>query len=1219
MHLFRRARMPVVIGTLGCSAALLLVLAASQLPATFAPRRVHAAFNRATTSSPIVVSNDDSLVLSVNPDDDSVSVINTATNQLATANVRVGDEPRAIAIDPDGTFAYVANAASNSVSVLQIQQNPLRLRVEKTIITGAEPWSVVISPDGRRVYVANAGQNTISVLDTQTRTSIGDVDLRSSLCNVGDQERHFQPRGLAVSADNTKLFVARTFSFTKAGGKQADDQGKEGIVCRLSINTAANGVGTTVDGPVALQPMNTGFAIDSSVPPDGVADPTFAYPNQLQSVVVRGNQAYVPNIAASPSGPLRFNVDTHAFVSVIDNIAAPAASGMTDAQAKALNLHLGARVPEASKKRLFFANPWAIAFTTQSGPGAAYVVSAGSDLLVKVNVGADGALAFTGGVSTTKYIDLNEGPNSPTAGERAGKNPLGIAMNAAGTKAYVMNFVSRNVSVVDTASDTVSAVVKTTDLPPAGSLDETLLAGAEVFFASRGHFDGGKSERLSSEGWQNCASCHFAGLTDANIWQFNTGPRKSVPLNSTWDPRNPDDQRILNYSGIFDEVQDFEINIRTISGPGFLDPPTNTVQDPNHGLLIGDDGNINAAPSAVVNAFARPNGGRPQLTLTLPGQGRSGIPALDAMKEWVRFAVRTPNGPLTQNQLGAGRQGPSAQTVEAGRRVFVQAGCQSCHGGGKWTESTKDFVAPPAAADVFSERTPLITGTNPVGNPFLDRFLRDIGSFNLNVGGQNNILPGSQPIGGIEKATGGAQDALGKDFNNDGKGNGYNVPSLLGAFASPPYYHNGACETLSCVLSNIRHRTSGLRPGQSDPLQSEQARQQLVAFLESIDAETQPAINLSLRRHDIASDPQAIFVGTPVTLTANIQLAGPRVPQFDTPLTVSFFDGEPGRGGVKIGDAQLSGVPTDNGQVRVSVPFTPPATPGLRRIVVVVDANNLLSESSERDNLASRELLVRALPGDRTRPVITDAKINNDAVATNNRSVTITIDAQDPQSPAPAPTSGLKEACVTSYFFNDGTRQWVPQRCTFKPLTGNSPFTLQETLPERDGVLYAFVVVRDAAGNLSRPEFTFINFVKDGPVDLAQNKTRVFRITLDAGQAASFTATPQFGDVDLSVFRLSDRERVAVSAQTGTATETVNFTAGATSTVFQVEVRAFATSRFTLAVGGGGTARAIDLAQANVIDAGREVAETPLVSAPPALDAAFEDFNQTRALPLVAR
>ncbi len=100
-------------------------------------------------------------------------------------------------------------------------------------------------------------------------------------------------------------------------------------------------------------------------------------------------------------------------------------------------------------------------------------------------------------------------------------------------------------------------------------------------------------DRLSSEGWQNCASCHFAGWTDGNIWSFNAGPRKSIPLNGTWSPHNPDDQRVLNYSAIFDEVQDFELNIRNVSGPGNLAAAVNgSVFNANQGLLISDTGDI---------------------------------------------------------------------------------------------------------------------------------------------------------------------------------------------------------------------------------------------------------------------------------------------------------------------------------------------------------------------------------------------------------------------------------------------------------------------------------------------------------------------------------------------------------------------------------------------------------------------------------------------------
>ena len=104
--------------------------------------------------------------------------------------------------------------------------------------TGAEPWNIVISPDGKRVFVANSGQDTITVINALNRHVIGHVDLRDSLCNDPDRERHFQPRGLAVTQDSTQLFVTRFLSFTKAGGSRGTTrQGGRGLPAR--INTAA--------------------------------------------------------------------------------------------------------------------------------------------------------------------------------------------------------------------------------------------------------------------------------------------------------------------------------------------------------------------------------------------------------------------------------------------------------------------------------------------------------------------------------------------------------------------------------------------------------------------------------------------------------------------------------------------------------------------------------------------------------------------------------------------------------------------------------------------------------------------------------------------------------------------------------------------------------------------------------------------------------------------
>jgi YVTN family beta-propeller protein len=827
-------------------------------------------FSAPTYSSPITLSADGRYVWVVNPGADSVSVIRTKTNAVIKT-ITVGDEPQGVAVDPNNRYAYVANAAAGTVTVIRITKATSKrfsARVDKRVgkkgalTTGAEPWNIVSSPDGRRIFVANSSQDTITVIDSSKRKAkrrgrgrgkrravpriIGNVKLRRSRCNQ-DPSFHFQPRGLAVTKDNRKLYVTSFLAFTKLGGRQGDDAGKQGLVCRVNIKTKSRKIRAYKPAAlIALAPQVTGFTVDSTG--DGVPDPTAAFPNQVQSIVIRGNQAYLPNIAASPDGPLRFNVDTQAFVNVIDNVRG---ANQTDASAaKFLNLHLGARNPEPGKKRLFFANAWAIGFTNRSGPGTAYVVSAGSDLLVKVNVGADGKLSFTVDADTTRYIDLNDPANPATAGDNAGKNPQGIVINKAGTLAYVNNFVSRNVSVVDLNADKVTKVIRTAPLPAAGTPAEVVTVGAEMFFSSRGNFNRpagatvSTSERLSSEGWQSCSSCHFKGLTDGVVWEFASGPRKSVPLNASFNPHNTNEQRVLNYSAIFDEIEDFEANVRNVSGPGALaapvacslPPPATSTNDPNHGLLIGDDGNVNLAP-CVINSFAKPNANRAQLSVTLPGSGTA-VGAMSALREWVRAAVRTPNAPFTKRGLG----GPSRKQVKQGAALFTQAGCAACHLGNKFTLSTKDFTSPPAATDIFTERTPPQLFGNPVAVQYLARFLRDVGSFNRGVPGSGNDLTPS--VGALEKAPAGlvmgvaqpAQDALGIDYNGDGRGVGYNVPSLLGINAVPPYYHNGACETLACVVNDVKHRTAnGKTP---DKLTSATQRAQVVAYLKSIDAKS---------------------------------------------------------------------------------------------------------------------------------------------------------------------------------------------------------------------------------------------------------------------------------------------------------------------------------------------------------------------------------------------
>ncbi|WP_179928437.1 beta-propeller fold lactonase family protein, partial [Bacillus cereus] len=65
---------------------------------------------------------------------------------------------------PTGSFAYVANESSNTVSVIDTSTN----LVTTTITVGLTPFSVAITPDGSFAYVVNADDDNVSVIDTST-------------------------------------------------------------------------------------------------------------------------------------------------------------------------------------------------------------------------------------------------------------------------------------------------------------------------------------------------------------------------------------------------------------------------------------------------------------------------------------------------------------------------------------------------------------------------------------------------------------------------------------------------------------------------------------------------------------------------------------------------------------------------------------------------------------------------------------------------------------------------------------------------------------------------------------------------------------------------------------------------------------------------------------------------------------------------------------------
>jgi len=95
----------------------------------------------------------------------NVSVIDTASNTV-TATVTVGFLPRDVAVTPDGKHAYVTNQFSNNVSVIDTASNT----VTATVAVGNIPAGVAVTPDGTHAYVTNALSNNVSVIDTASNT-----------------------------------------------------------------------------------------------------------------------------------------------------------------------------------------------------------------------------------------------------------------------------------------------------------------------------------------------------------------------------------------------------------------------------------------------------------------------------------------------------------------------------------------------------------------------------------------------------------------------------------------------------------------------------------------------------------------------------------------------------------------------------------------------------------------------------------------------------------------------------------------------------------------------------------------------------------------------------------------------------------------------------------------------------------------------------------------
>jgi len=126
-----------------------------------------------------------------NFDGDSVTVIDTETNTVI-ATIPVGNGPKGILLNEDGTRAYVTNHDDDTVSVINTADKSVIATIDLAPSGGDGPWGLTFSPiDATVLYVSNNLSETVSAISTTSNEVFATISLFPGAC----------PRGMGAGGD----------------------------------------------------------------------------------------------------------------------------------------------------------------------------------------------------------------------------------------------------------------------------------------------------------------------------------------------------------------------------------------------------------------------------------------------------------------------------------------------------------------------------------------------------------------------------------------------------------------------------------------------------------------------------------------------------------------------------------------------------------------------------------------------------------------------------------------------------------------------------------------------------------------------------------------------------------------------------------------------------------------------------------------------------------
>lgn len=451
-----------------------------------------------TSSSSITYEVSADRVWAINPDNDSVKVIDALT-LTGVAEIPVCGNPRSVAVGGDGRV-WVTCKDDDAIDV--IDPAGLAVVAQLALPRGSRPHGIAFDPTGAFAYVGLETAGRVVKLDGLTGAELASQDL-------GLYVRH-----VAVSADGATLHVTR-FVTPPLPGEAT------GVPALESGGNPLGGEVLWLDA-ASLSPLGTTILAASMLPDSEQS--ARGIPNYLGAPVIspQGTELRVP--------------------SKQDNVLRGQARDGQDLVHDKTVRAITSRVD----------------LTTHTEELLARVDHDNASMASAALYSASGAYVFTALEGNRQVAVVDALDDFELGRVLAGRAPQGLARSPDGKTLFVDDFMDRTVSVFD-LSDLIDyddpalpllavvAKVQTEALAP------DVLIGKQLFYDAL-------DPRLGLESYMACAACHNAGGQDGRVWdftQFGEGMRNTIGL----EGRGQGHGRV-HWTANFDEVQDFEGQIR---------------------------------------------------------------------------------------------------------------------------------------------------------------------------------------------------------------------------------------------------------------------------------------------------------------------------------------------------------------------------------------------------------------------------------------------------------------------------------------------------------------------------------------------------------------------------------------------------------------------------------------------------------------------------------